>query len=861
MTVVRGTAIDAGGSPVEGKRIYVSLVTSGPSAPGYTASGEIVGTGTTETAADGTWSFDLEPNAGITPANTYYRITMVNSSATIVAPPSGGPYEISEVLAVPPPTPAAPGLAGIAVSADGVVAGTSGAINFRSSSVITVTAEDDPYDNRIDVTINSGGGTVLLAENNLSEVEDFGVARANMGLGGAAVLDVGTGAGTVAAGNDARITGALPASALGVAGGAASLDVSGHLTAGQDANLLKVSQLGQASGPAVLDGSAHLPVAQGGTGSGTAQAAIDVLTGSQSAGKVLRSDGTHATLSVIQAADLPAATGTTQGAVKLKPWQFDVSAYGAVGDLNCVVDGAMNLSAVLTSAAGKFVPGDVGKAIAVKGALTSGVTTLVTTVASYQSATQVTLSAAATVTSGTGLQVVWGTDDTAHIQAAINAAQAFTSPFGVATQVLLNRAPGGFGYMIAGPLLFTDGVNSVYNSQLTIGVRSDRLPPQTLEFIGPSDAGTTRHWNQDYPTFTGATLFSTGVFSSQAAQATSDTHSVSNGGNPSCLGGPTGKFGYGVSATNPVFNNVTVVLRNMSIMNVHSSSGWSYSPFNFHGMARAHLEQCSFGTSGVVQYYTGGGGSGGNTDFANPATFSGGASIGGLMPAAGNNASCRVQDCVWNGGYTYGPLLTEHTVCVGLNTSLYSWIGVGIAGNYGDGGTGAGSLHGVELGQFCIEACSYHLAVWGTGASGIGPYVRGRIDTEGTVQIRGNLNNTANLQALMGEIELCGSPSTPTFTFPSGLHILKQTQARGPVASPSYVLGTAQINAFYRDADVTISGGTVTGVKVSALAGGGSAPTMTTLTGVISGTFRVPAGCWWEIDGSVQPTSMQWVLD
>lgn len=541
----------------------------------------------------------------------------------------------------------------------------------------------------------------------------------------------------------------------------------------------------------------------------------------------------------------------------LLAWQFSIAAQGAKGDLNCVVDGAMNASAVLTSATANFQPGDVGKTVVVKGALTSGVTSLVTTILSRQSATQVTLNAAATVSSATGLQVVWGTDDTAAIQAAINAALAYRAPLGVAAQVVTPFAPGGFGYMIAGALLTTDGVNALYNSQLTIGLHSDRNPGLALEFAGPADAGAPRHWNQDYPALTGATWFSAGAFASQAAQATS----VSTSGNPSVLGGPTGANGYGVSGANPVFDNITVVLRNMSIMTTHSASGWTYCPFNFHGMARAHLDRCSFGTNGVVQYYTGGGGSGGNTDFSSPTGFSSGISNGGLMPAAGNNASNRIEDCVWNGGYTYGPLWTEHTVGGGVNTILYCWSGFCPVGNYGDGGTGAGSLHGIEFGQLAVEGCSYHVNVFGAGASSIGPYVRGSLDTEGAVQLRDNPNNGASLAALAGELHLTGSPSVPSFTFPSGVRLIVETQARGPVASPSYTLGAAQVNAFYRDATVVISGGTVTGVKVSALAGGASAPAMTTIPSFLAGTFRVPAGCWWEIDGSVKPTSMEWVLD
>lgn len=50
--------------------------------------------------------------------------------------------------------------------------------------------------------------TALLKANNLSDLASASAARANLGLGGAAVLNVGTASGTVAAGNDSRITGA-----------------------------------------------------------------------------------------------------------------------------------------------------------------------------------------------------------------------------------------------------------------------------------------------------------------------------------------------------------------------------------------------------------------------------------------------------------------------------------------------------------------------------------------------------------------------------------------------------------------------------------------------------------------------------
>jgi hypothetical protein len=639
-------------------------------------------------------------------------------------------------------------------------------------------------------------------------------------LGNSATRNVGTAAGTVAAGDDVRITGAL--------------QTAGH-------GLTKTgTQIALTTPVASVD----LPVATGSSaGAVLVETAATVLS----------------PVSDIPSTGLSNRFAYSDHAHPLQPWQFSVLKYGAVGDLNCVIDAVTNGTAVVTSPSGKFFSGMVGMSVALKSGLVSGQTTLRAKVLSFQSPTQVTLDTAATSTA-TGLQMVWGTNDTVAFQAAQFAALAFGngSPFSKVVQVVVPIAPSGFGYMIDGNLTNTDGTNAVYNGQIVTGIRSDRLPGMVIEWFSPIYAGSTRHWNSDYPHFTGCSLFSPLTFASQAAQATTDPHSIANGGNPAVISGPTGKFGYGVTGTNPVFNNITMVLRNISIINAHSSSGWSICPFNFHGMARAHIIGCGFGTSGVVQYYLGAGGSGGNTDFANPATFSGGASMGGLMPAAGNNADNIIEDSCWNGGFTYGPLLTEHTTCKGINRALYHWIGIGVAGSYGDGGSGAGSLHAIDLGQFCIEACSYHLGAWGAGSSGIGTYLQGRIDTEGSVQIRGVTNIAANLQALSGELYLSGSPSTPVFTFSTNLHLIKQTQTRGPVATPSFTLGTPQINTYYRDAMVVVTGGTVTAIKISALAGGATAPALTTQV-TTSGTFLIPAGCWWEIDGSVAPT-MSWTL-
>jgi hypothetical protein len=105
---------------------------------------------------------------------------------------------------------------------------------------------------------------------------------------------------------------------------------------------------------------------------------------------------------------------------------FNAKAFGARGDTRTFTDAAITSgAAVLTSATAAFTPADVGKAVEVVGAGAStgaAAGCLVTTVLSYQSATQVTLSAnaAATVSGATAFVA---TNDAAAIQAALDAAR------------------------------------------------------------------------------------------------------------------------------------------------------------------------------------------------------------------------------------------------------------------------------------------------------------------------------------------------------------------------------------------------------------------------------------------------------
>lgn len=404
-------------------------------------------------------------------------------------------------------------------------------------------------------------------------------------------------------------------------------------------------------------------------------------------------------------------------------------------------------------------------------------------------------------------------DDTAAVQAAWNAAVAYAGSNQGYAELLLS--PKRYRMPTAS---FVKGAGTKGNALLPSPLVAAAAQKQILVVRGLTDEQSVLpHWNQATPQMAGAVLDASAI-TGQTVDATY--------GLPSIIGGPTPQQGYGTAGT---FNNVCVRVNNVTLV---SALNPTIAAMDFRGNAEATLGSVSALVASVP-----------STMLTTVPTSSW--STGVFMPALLNNAD-SVLDRVTIQGYYFGVSLGPHSRFPRLFVS-YCGYGIYVPSTGSD-------KHGV-MGWADVEECNTALTT--DASAGPNTPVDMTLDVEGvgTYASLGtgyHVSDTAN--SLGGHIRLndsAGAGATYAVLGAANVKIEALNQPRGPVTAPGIPASTVALrNPFWRDAAVTINGGTVSAVAVDAT-------TLFTTTGV---TVLVPSGHTVTLTYTVVPTSWTWDL-
>ncbi len=354
----------------------------------------------------------------------------------------------------------------------------------------------------------------------------------------------------------------------------------------------------------VYDGTNYQVVGAVGSGSG-----LPSMTGHD--GEFLTNDGAST------------ASWAVPGGIRV----YDVEAYGALHDGIVIsanvtaTSGSATIS--VTGGATPFVVGDVGKVILISGAGAGGAP-FRGTIATYISSTSVTLN----TTAGTNVTLAWmcfGTDDTAAVQAAINAA---------------HTAGGGTVYLKKGIYIINGALQTSIsgtnpNSQIYFPSEADTSYTfSQVRLLGESSVALDQY-NGEILT-TGTVFISTLISVSGTAPAVFGTK------------GATGNF-QNFNFSDIYAENIHVVVTSNKGAVAPYLSGWSLFQASAVSMRRVSVTT--------------------EVGLTNTVTPSGGSTFGFALSSYNNNGPNTFSEC-FAGGVHYGAIVGEHSIidnfyCIG----------------------------------------------------------------------------------------------------------------------------------------------------------------------------------------------------
>jgi hypothetical protein len=516
----------------------------------------------------------------------------------------------------------------------------------------------------------------------------------------------------------------------------------------------------------------------------------------------------------------PAAAGATGKvadaghAHPYQPWQFPVEASGAKGDGKVITDavmtsGSANIAAT-TSLPFTSTGVDGNKYILVSGAGGGTYSPKMFQISTVTNSGHAVLNAnASSNTGGTpGAIAYFGTDDTAAIQSAINAAVTYAQAHNGYAEVLFSDKI----YIIAGA--FQVGGVTLGNFQLGLPIVVPGSAQQVvLMFKGATETTPLMHWVGTNPMATGSIL------------ASVRTDGTNNGtyGPASVIGGPINGYG-GEPGT---FSNALIKVRGLGMLLPYNAT---MSGLDLFGMLMADVDTFACFTAAVVPTS-----SAPSPSLSTPGNISNQYTFGLRMPDTGNQVVCRVGQFSTE-GLCYGFCPSEWTYaedihCMYCIVAIAPWAG------------GVTMVHSALIVHAQCENCTNALTLNGTGTARIDI-----LDLQTEVISSSALIFDPSSQ-LQGTIHLRAQGSAGNYTannWLSGggsggtlLRIINEMTTPGPISSPQAPpsTGAAWLNGYSRDAWITLSlsGGTMTVLSIDAV-------DQIIPTGCVLWTFLLPAG-------------------